>query len=305
MLLVTDKSGQLANRLFLFGHLIGFALEHSSTILYPTFDEYAPYFQATRKDILCRFPPVFPVVPATTRTRRKLLDIMWRVQTQIVRRRLFSASLYRISLTWDEACCMSRPEFVALASSKNLILNGWRFRDHDNFNKHAGFIKKHFEPTTLIKHSVTRLIADCRRESSLLIGVHIRRGDYREFRGGLYYREDSEYAEAMTRLQQMHSSKTIIFLLCSNEPIAANAFPGFHWRLGTNHLVEDLYALAECDYLIGPPSTFSQWASFYGQVPLYQMRKSKELVSLNQFDVADSHCDLPEDIAACSNIVLN
>jgi hypothetical protein len=35
--------------------------------------------------------------------------------------------------------------------------------------------------------------------------------------------------------------------------------------------VEDLYSLARCDYLLGPPSTFSLWASFYGNVPLHQM----------------------------------
>jgi hypothetical protein len=40
---------------------------------------------------------------------------------------------------------------------------------------------------------------------------------------------------------------------------------------GSGHLVEDMYAFAGCDYLVGPPSTFTTWASFYGQVPLCRL----------------------------------
>lgn len=59
-----------------------------------------------------------------------------------------------------------------------------------------------------------------------------------------------------------------MFLLCSNEPQDAEAFAGFPVTFGTGELVEDLYALAGCDFLLGPPSTFTIWASFYGTVPL-------------------------------------
>ena len=34
---------------------------------------------------------------------------------------------------------------------------------------------------------------------------------------------------------------------------------------------EDLCLLSKCHYLIGPPSTFSGWASFIGRVPLLYM----------------------------------
>lgn len=36
-------------------------------------------------------------------------------------------------------------------------------------------------------------------------------------------------------------------------------------------IIEDMYSLAECDYIIGPPSTYTMWASFYGEVPLYMV----------------------------------
>ena len=51
--------------------------------------------------------------------------------------------------------------------------------------------------------------------------------------------------------------------------------------------VEDLYALAGCDLLIGPPSTFTQWASFYGKVPLYHAWSPDAAPTRDDFAVAD------------------
>ena len=45
---------------------------------------------------------------------------------------------------------------------------------------------------------------------------------------------------------------------------------------------EDLFMLSECDYLIGPPSTFSLVAAMYRDIPLYRM------------DVADEQQITPE-----------
>ena len=284
---------------------MGFAKENGLSVVNPSFEEYAHYFQATERDLFCKFPPPFLAIPATSRMRQKLFQFVSRWQGRIVRRKLFPQSISTIDITWDEKCDLSNKRLIKLALSKNLVLCGWRFRDHENFDKYAADIRSYFKPIKPIQQNVMRLIEHCRRECDVLVGVHIRRGDYREFRGGIYHHEDSEYLAAMQKIQQLIPDKTVVFLICSNEPVAEEAFHGCPYRLGTNHLVEDLYALAECDYLIGPPSTFSQWASFYGQVPLYQMASSKELKSLRQFEVADSRCDFPEEFSNCSEVAVN
>jgi hypothetical protein len=55
---------------------------------------------------------------------------------------------------------------------------------------------------------------------------------------------------------------------------------------GTGHLIEDLYSLAQCDFLAGPPSTFTLWASFYGKVPLYMAKDIHKVPSLSDFQIA-------------------
>jgi hypothetical protein len=56
--------------------------------------------------------------------------------------------------------------------------------------------------------------------------------------------------------------------------------------LGTGHLVEDLYSFTHCDYLIGPPSTFTSWASFYGRVPLCRVESPEMPIRREDFQVA-------------------
>ena len=48
------------------------------------------------------------------------------------------------------------------------------------------------------------------------------------------------------------------------------------WTPGPGTEIGDLYSLAACDYIIGPPSTYTQWASFYGQVPRFVHNRKYE-----------------------------
>jgi hypothetical protein len=84
----------------------------------------------------------------------------------------------------------------------------------------------------------------------------------------------------MEKMLSLLAPKTVAFLICSDENYHAETevFAGLPVYFGTGHMIEDLYSLAQCDYLIGPPSTYSMWASFYGRVPMCQLPKNHELV---------------------------
>ena len=58
-------------------------------------------------------------------------------------------------------------------------------------------------------------------------------------------------------------------------------------NLNKSKPVEDMYSLSKCDYIIGPYSSFSAWASFYGEVPYCMLERRKE-ISLSDFSVVDS-----------------
>jgi hypothetical protein len=51
--------------------------------------------------------------------------------------------------------------------------------------------------------------------------------------------------------------------------------------------VGDLYALARCDYIMGPPSTYTQWASFYGNRPMLSLDGGDQRIDRDKFQVSD------------------
>jgi len=74
--------------------------------------------------------------------------------------------------------------------------------------------------------------------------------------------------------------------VCSDEPRRQDEFPGLPVGFGPGFPVGDLYALAQCDYILGTVSSFSQWASFYGNRPLFQVRDGKDHPELGKFRVS-------------------
>jgi hypothetical protein len=48
----------------------------------------------------------------------------------------------------------------------------------------------------------------------------------------------------------------------------------------------DLHALARCDYIFGPQSTFTQWASFYGNKPLFLLKDTHDRLEPAKFRVS-------------------
>ncbi len=129
-------------------------------------------------------------------------------------------------------------------------------------------------------------IEPLRREADIVIGVHIRQGDYRGWFDGKYFFPAARYAAWMHELAAQFPGRRVAFFVCSDEPRSLGEFPGLTVGLGTDSPVSDIYALARCDYILGTKSTFSQWASFYGEKPLLQVCGTDEPAKLENFRVS-------------------
>ena len=178
-------------------------------------------------------------------------------------------------------CDLTSESFARLTRSRRPILaSGWRFKAGHLLTKHSELIRDHFRVSEPHEDAVEHLMSGIRRDSETVIGVHIRQGDYATFRGGKYFYSTADYAAAMRRIQAQsqiqNPGKDIAFLVCSNSKLHQNDFAGLNVRFGTGQMVEDMYAFAKCDHLVGPPSTFTGWASFYGNVPLHRMTSAGE-----------------------------
>jgi hypothetical protein len=282
MLIISAKSGQLGNRLLLFANFIAFAIANKLTVLNPAFEDYAEFFESTAKDFLCRYP-AFPIsIPSNKWLSKKYYN---------VNRYLVGTGRFNIiEIKRDQPFNWSNSN-----SSKQLkpgtinFFQGWLFRDGwfvadtENLRKHGDEIRRYFKPLKKHQENVSELISSIRSRTDILIGVHIRQGDYQQHQDGRYFYQLGQYLKVMESAKTLFPEKKVTFLICSNAKQNEEGLQNVSYMFGNNHLIEDMYALAKCDYIIGPPSSYTMWASFYGEKPLYMIRDVNKSLTLEDF----------------------
>lgn len=178
---------------------------------------------------------------------------------------------------------INSPGFVKLAQHRVVIPEGWVYRDYVNFKKYLPQIKKLFSPKQEFRDAIKHEVGRARSMGDMLIGVHIRRGDYKDFNGGKWFYSNEVYINKMQEAEQLFAGKQCVFIICSQEKFDTNEFSGFKTVIAERPAIVDLYLLAECNYIFGPPSTFTGWASLYNTVPAYYMESAGEKITIDSF----------------------
>ncbi|MBW8050446.1 MAG: hypothetical protein FVQ77_08935 [Cytophagales bacterium] len=282
MIIIASKPGQLGNRLFTFAAFLANAIEHGYSIINPSFDEFARYYPKIRQDFFCRYPFKRTWIKSTFLRKIFYISVYYlaRIIALLPSRGPICETIF---LDWHQSLDLNDDFFINKAKKKLLFVQGWLFRDEQNFVKHASQIRTIFTPEKKYLTNVENLTKIARGSADLIVGVHIRKGDYKTFEGGKYFYSTEIYAEIMRQVKDLFKNKSIVFLICSDEKQDPEMFTGLKTLFGTGHFIEDLYTLASCDYIMGPPSTFTMWASFYGRVPLYKIVDINKPAQLNNF----------------------
>ncbi|MDR3456736.1 MAG: hypothetical protein P4N60_04780 [Verrucomicrobiae bacterium] len=276
------RCGRLANRMVLFANLMAFAEEHGCRLVNFTFHSYADLFTATRRDFYCQFPPAkkrsfWDVIPPLGRLLRRL-----RLPYQLIRNAsrlnerfsLFGKRVVTVrEFPGQDVTRLDDPRLLSqLAGARTVFFYGWSFRSPELVQRHAETIRAYFQPVEAIAAASREAVARMRAQAEVLVGVHIRHGDYRTWKNGQYFYPVEQYATWMRTLAAQFPGRRVAFLVASDEPRTLEEFPGLTAGFCPGSPVADIYALAGCDYIFGPPSTYSQWASFYGNTPLLQLQ---------------------------------
>lgn len=151
------------------------------------------------------------------------------------------------------------------------FVSGWKTRGSANYIRYREVFKTIFRPNDDIVREIDTFFNGIHESFDFVIGVHIRRGDYREYRNGIYYYSHTQYREKMLEMEEVYKKqKNVCFFIASNERVPLDVFKGLNvFYIPENSTAADLYALSKCDRLIGPSSTFTRWVSFIENIPLY------------------------------------
>ena len=169
---------------------------------------------------------------------------------------------------------------------------GWQTRTDTRYLKQTlPELKRIFRPKDEIMQKAEAMTAGLRQESDMVVGVHIRRGDYATWNDGRFFYELEDYRQFMLRIQQLYADRRVSFFISSNEDFPLSIFEGCHCqRFGKepSGAILDLYTLSLCDRIVGPFSSYSRWASFIGEVPLcFLETKDQQFTAENFSKIVD------------------
>lgn len=161
-------------------------------------------------------------------------------------------------------------ELKALIRKRRVVqLAGYYLAAPESLTKHRDKVVKVLQFDSEIQSRAVNIKTASFRKDGLNIAIHMRRGDYRQFIGGMLCYSDDTY-RSVAGLVQAASDRPVRFHLFSDEAIPEAAFSGLDIVAHHGNVPElDLAIMASCDAIVGPSSSFSQWASFIGDVPIH------------------------------------
>ena len=269
MIFARDKS-QMCNNLLQYAHVYAWGREHGRKVISMRFSYKYQYFH------ICH---------------TNLTGFGWYLFAK------YMAALHLLpTASFKHADCDREALERKMLRHRHIVVSGWNVRFYDLFLKYRSEIVELFridecytqpvrekmnvndnvEGQRLLPQSLRPVSLDLRPKSQISLGVHIRRGDYATWQDGRYFFNDKVYASYINRFAAMHPDQTVdVFLSTNDARVTAEHYQALCPKVHIHHLKgsapEDLFMLSECDYLIGPPSTFSLVAAMYRDIPLYRM----------------------------------
>ena len=256
MIFARDKS-QMCNNLLQYAHVYAWGREHGRKVISMRFSYKYQYFK------ICDTP---------------LTGFGWY---------LLAKYLSALKLLPTASFKHSEYDMKALEQKmlrhRHIVVSGWYARWYELFLKYRDEIcdlfqidSQYTEPVKARMQAAEDILHLTSDLSHIRLGVHIRRGDYAQWQDGIYCYDDAVYARYINRFAELHPDKKVHVYLSTNDPqVSEESYqslcPDVHIHCLAGSAPEDLFMLSECDYVIGPPSTFSLVAAMYRDIPLYRM----------------------------------
>jgi hypothetical protein len=270
MLVIVEDGGGLANRLFVFANVIATGLATGHRVVNPAFRRWADSFQGTAGDAMSSFPRRRRVLFGGALSARLAASLSYRSCKALAGSA--RGPVRAVTLRWPQHRNLDAPEEIADLQRRRLVLlKGWLFRNPSGVERHAALIRDFFQPIPLICSEADRVVNAARPADDLLVGVHVRHRDYRDFMDGKFFYPFTTYVALMRSIAAMVAPRRAAFFVCSDEAQDQSMARDLTVTFSTMGPVHDLWALSRCDLLMGPPSTFSAWAAFLGETPLWEI----------------------------------
>ena len=286
-----DNRG-LANRMWQFAYFLAFAMEHKITLINSSFAEHAEHFEGTRQNLFCSFPQIRIPFAININWLNRIFKIsLWfkRISKSLRHRMPILNNIFSFISIKEKYFNLDKKEnYELITKYKIVFIEGWKIRCNRTLIRHNHAVKKYFMPRNKNIENVESILKPIKKKHNILIGLHIRRGDYNEYAPQYYFTYEDYVLFIMKIIKYFKDENNIAFIICSDEKIDRELFEQYPCYYSTGHYIEDMYILSKCNYIFGVCSTFSLWASFFGEVPLHTIENKDFNITKEGFKIYQS-----------------
>jgi hypothetical protein len=165
-----------------------------------------------------------------------------------------------------------------MKKNETIFVRGWSYRNMALTEKDRTYYESHFFKGM---GSLGQLI----QKGKTNVAIHIRKGDYAIWEGGKYFYEDEFYAQVIRKMKE-ELKENYNFIIFTNETTLNK---DFFFKIDPNIIFsgrkekEEHYLMHCCDYILGPPSSFSMWAAYLGNKKIFLLKEAKTNFDLSSF----------------------
>ena len=280
--------GQLGNRLHTHVNALAWCKKNKFNLLNLSFSNYSCHFYSSYnhnagmyysdKDILT-FVFSFPFFHSFL--NKFFLSKKW------INR--FSFFLYDVNNTILNKSQKDVLDTLRKSGRKINIVHEWDLHCPNALTQNANWIRKIMTPSDYYVKRAENHIKSLKKNFDYIVGVHARRGDYKHYQEGRHYHSWKDYKKWIIQIISIFKCEgcsNIGFLLCSNEAPNKEIFEDLPMYFSDeNSMMTDMHMLSLCDFIIGPPSSFSTWVSWHGKVKRLIISKDYVISSSDQFSI--------------------
>ena len=266
------RFGQLGNQLSVLAHLLAFSVEYDYKIVHFKSDSLLDILQTPRTEKHLIHYSKWLSQAAFSHVINKMVKLVFLNKNCRILSGLFLNQPFSVD---DDFNKNNLPDVI--------VITDWLFRYYSGVIKHQDELRNLLSFNEVTFTNAREVLATIRNDFPLhtIVGVHVRRGDYATWLGGIYYYNLTTYYQKMkTMATQLENC---VFVICTNEEFRFDNECGLHIIYAKGSAAEDMFLLSKCTYIFGPPSTFSSYAAFMGNQNLLFMNDENEDVSINRF----------------------
>ena len=285
IIILQTSGNELANQLWNYASIYAYTLKRGYKLENPSFFEYGNYFLMPAPNPLFKaafFSPFTNYTGRKSAFRRKIWrklyfwyarTVLWFFGEHSIAYKDADNKPYYLPPTKESSGRLSELE----KEKKDIYFDSWLFRNPVGLEKYHKEIRRYFQPRNNISSFVASQIKNLRTRYQTIVGIHIRQGDYEVWRGGAYFITQQRVREIIDEYLSTSGKQRekTCFVITSDGPVDEKYFSSLNTVISKGDAVTDLFLLASTDIIIGSNSTFSAFASYYGNIPFIVMQKEQ------------------------------